>query len=291
MTGANPYAVGARTALDRLAEALRSVVQDLDPATIALGVVAIAGWDPSDAVLARGLSRAWRAAGLTCPCLVVSDLEAAFASVSPTGHGVVLVAGTGAAAARIQDWRTVQVADGCGWLVGDEGSGFWLGQQAVGRVLASLDGRGPRTLLADGVTRSLGLAPGVSRSRAETARDIIRVVYGQPPVALATLAPLVTEAADAGDRVARRIIRQAASALVTTLRAVVPRDDPPAVVVLGGSVLSAPNPLATLVQRDLRRAGMESILAADGVDGALALALRSLDVEPGSGVPPGRPVS
>ena len=72
------------------------------------------------------------------------------ASGTSAPRGAVLIAGTGTIAAWIADGEVTHRIDGHGWLVGDDGSGFWLGRQAVRAVLAELDGRGEPTLLRAG---------------------------------------------------------------------------------------------------------------------------------------------
>src|SRR5436305_8154 len=64
-------------------------------------------------------------------------------------------AGTGAGAAVIDDGALVRRADGYGWLVGDEGSGVWIGTEAVRAALRAYDGRGAPTTLAESVPRLL----------------------------------------------------------------------------------------------------------------------------------------
>lgn len=51
----------------------------------------------------------------------------------------MVIAGTGSVAARIEDHRLVASAGGHGWLLGDEGSAFWLGREAVRATLHALD--------------------------------------------------------------------------------------------------------------------------------------------------------
>jgi glucosamine kinase len=86
------------------------------------------------------------------PVSVHSDSEVAFASGPGTpADGLVLIAGTGAVAARIAAGATVATSDGDGWLLGDAGSGFWIGRRAVRAALAELDGRGGPTLLGAAV--------------------------------------------------------------------------------------------------------------------------------------------
>jgi N-acetylglucosamine kinase-like BadF-type ATPase len=89
---------------------------------------------------------------------ICSDIEAAFASAPGTpADGLALVAGTGAVALRITDRRSTATVDGDGWLLGDDGSGFWIGRSAVRAALRGADGRGAATVLAVSVGRALGV--------------------------------------------------------------------------------------------------------------------------------------
>ncbi|WP_329320148.1 MULTISPECIES: N-acetylglucosamine kinase [unclassified Streptomyces] len=100
---------------------------------------------------------------------VSSDIEAAFASAPGTpADGLALVAGTGAAATRISGRRCTVSVDGDGWLLGDEGSGFWIGRGAVRAALRMADGRGDPTTLA----RSVGLALGLPADLLEGAEGV-----------------------------------------------------------------------------------------------------------------------
>ncbi|MCX5330681.1 MULTISPECIES: N-acetylglucosamine kinase [unclassified Streptomyces] len=96
------------------------------------------------------------------PVALCSDIEAAFASApgTPT-DGLALVAGTGAVAMRIAGRRATTTVDGDGWLLGDDGSGFWIGRSAVRAALRMADGRGPGTGLALLVGRAFGVPDGV----------------------------------------------------------------------------------------------------------------------------------
>src|SRR5690606_12073636 len=88
---------------------------------------------------------------------VVSDLFAMFASGTPRQRGYVLVSGTGAAALRVENDRVAAAADGLGWLLGDAGSGFWIGHRAVRAALGGMSGHGPATVMSRMLQEELGL--------------------------------------------------------------------------------------------------------------------------------------
>src|SRR5439155_578112 len=87
---------------------------------------------------------------------VVSDAAVALWGALPEGEGVAVLAGTGSIAlARSADGREAR-AGGYGALVGDEGSGFWLGRAAATAAVRAADGRGPPTGLVELVSQAFG---------------------------------------------------------------------------------------------------------------------------------------
>ncbi|MEU5319212.1 BadF/BadG/BcrA/BcrD ATPase family protein [Streptomyces sp. NPDC021056] len=154
---------------DHLAEAIAAAV----PESARGRVVAVAGGfagatgtsadDPGYVHARSALTGALRRLGVPPgPVALCSDIEAAFASAPGTpADGLALVAGTGAVAMRIAGRRATTTVDGDGWLLGDDGSGFWIGRSAVRAALRMADGRGPGTGLAVLVGRAFGVPDGV----------------------------------------------------------------------------------------------------------------------------------
>jgi N-acetylglucosamine kinase-like BadF-type ATPase len=211
---------------------------------------------------------------------IYSDIEVAFASApGAPADGLALVAGTGAVAARITARGCAATADGNGWLLGDDGSGFWIGRSAVLAALRMADGRGGPTMLVDSVARAL-LAPDSVPSTqpdswSEKAREAYRMwlvpaVMAEPPIRLARLAPLVADAAARGDAVAGAILEEAAWLLTATVRALDPR--PGERLVVTGGLLGPDGPLTNGLDRRLTRLGLRVDWAEDGRRGAVALA-------------------
>ncbi|WP_424531379.1 N-acetylglucosamine kinase [Sphaerisporangium viridialbum] len=269
-----------------LGEALFRLGPGFDPHDVAGGVFGLAGASAAGRERALALAAAaWRAAALPGLPVVVPDILVAFTGATPCPSGSVMIAGTGAVAARIADRLIVRRCDGYGWLLGDEGSGVWIGRQAARAALAALDGRGPPTVLADRVLPALavgrpapeedGAAPPAGEARAQA---IVAAVYDGEPARLGTLSPLVEACAREGDRVALTILDDAARLLVRTLDTV-SAAGPALPVVLAGSLLIRP----TLVAERVREAliGRPVVLARDGAAGAAALALRAAAVSAG----------
>ncbi len=273
--GANQRSSGDAWA-ESLVQALRAALSGIDPERVAAGFFGVAGAGGAGAATARAAAvSAWRGQRLPGLPVVGMDIVAAFAAGSAAPEGLVLSAGTGAVAARIHTTSVVRRCDGYGWWLGDEGSAVWIGRAALRAVLGAMDGRDPGTALVDTVPRAL-LGQSAPPPGEDLAQALVARVYGAPPAELGGVAPVVDEAARAGDAVAHRILAEAAERLLHTLdsvRAGQAADGLP--VVLSGSVLTRPTLVAELVAQGVReRYGVEPVRAHEGAVGAAALALR-----------------
>ncbi|MCT9080682.1 N-acetylglucosamine kinase [Streptomyces fulvoviolaceus] len=273
----------------QLTEHLTEAVAAAVPESARGRVVAVAGGfagataaspdEPGHVNARAALADALRRLGIVTPSPVIcSDIEAAFASApGAPADGLALVAGTGAVAMRITDRRATTTVDGDGWLLGDDGSGFWIGRAAVRAALRMADGRGPETVLADAVGRALGLPGDVlpyddwTRARREAYRmHLLPAVMAEPPIRLARFAPLVAEAARDKDAVAEAILDEAADRLAETVRALNPQESER--IVATGGLLGPEGPLTTPLTSRLHTLGLTLDWVADGCRGAVALA-------------------
>ena len=270
--GGNPISRPAGAAAT-LGDALRRALAGVDPGQVQASVIGVAGWSAlRTPVVAAQFAEVWADAGLTCDPGYRSDLEVAFAAGTPEPDGTVLVAGTGATAGAVTGHRLTRTADGHGWLLGDDGSGFWLGREAVRAALRSLDAGEPQGRLAGSVLAALDAAGTADRGRDR----VIQAVYSHPPVQLAALAPLVSAAYHDGDPQARSIVERAAAALLATVGRV--REEGQGTpIVLAGS-LTRDTPVGATLRTLLSARFSGPILSArTGVGGAAWLALAALD--------------
>lgn len=271
----NPTAVGieaAVAAIGRAAEQALASRETPDPEP-RLAAIAMAG--QQSPVFLERLTARLAPLGVDRVSLQ-PDLLGIFHSGTHELDGCALIAGTGSVAARIREGRLDRVVGGNGWLLGDGGSGFWIGQRVARAVTAALDGLGPPTALTGLVLASLGIDPGLDgvRGRNGAVRELVDALYARPPVELAAFAPLAFTAY--ADPVARAILVEASADLAALLAAVL---DPavPGPVVGGGSVLvhgmlAAPPAL----RQDLAplAGGADIIPVPDGLVGAAVLVLR-----------------
>ncbi|GAA0511027.1 N-acetylglucosamine kinase [Saccharopolyspora thermophila] len=275
--GGNPNSHPADQAVRQITAATRSALAQVDPAAVRGCVVGMAGVSKmADPRFAEQFHRGWAELGLTCPVRTTSDCEVAFAAGTSQPCGTVLIAGTGAIAARIERHRLTTTAGGHGWLLGDEGSAFWLGREAVRAALAACD-RGEPLRGLTGAVRARLLPDAVADSPADVRKQLISAVHAAPPIRLAELAPLVTTSSD---DTAVDIVRRAAEALAdTTARTRPPGDASP--IVLAGSLLAPGNPVGDAVRAELVERGLgEPHTAGSGAAGAAWLAALDLTSDP-----------
>jgi N-acetylglucosamine kinase len=151
--------------------------------------------------------------------------------------GIVVVAGTGSVAYGVDAAGRTARSGGWGYLLGDEGSAYWLGHAALRRAIRAADGRDEETSLVDRLARRLDL---------EVPAGLVSWFYDQEHFRfrVAELAPLVEEAAAAGDRAAVELIDHGAEHLARAARAVArqlafPGDFP--LVLSGGAFRACPS--------------------------------------------------
>ena len=136
-----------------IAAAQAAATEAGEPLDIAVALLAMAG--PRVNVEQARIETAFRELGLKGPLVFSGDLNALLPSVTAATNGYCMVCGTGAGAVRIRNGEIVAVADAAGWLLGDLGSGYWLGHQAAIAVTAALEGRGPATALTAAILETL----------------------------------------------------------------------------------------------------------------------------------------
>ena len=252
-------------------KSLFQVIDALDSSTpvdaLCLG---IAGVDrPGEDEVIRGVLRRL---GIRHEVLVVNDPTVALVAGAPDGIGIVVVSGTGSIAYGIDPAGKTARSGGWGYLLGDEGSAFWLGHAAVRLGIRAADGRGPSTTLYDRICSHLEV----------TVPDgLVAWFYDQELSRhrVARLARIVEEAAVEGDETADRLLDQAARHLVRAGNAVdrqLEFQDPYPLVLAGGVFKACPS-LYERVEKKLDLAQAQVVrLQVEPAAGAVTLALELL---------------
>ena len=205
----NPIKVGRERAIANLVEVIEKVSRKEQKNRIALIYIALAGCLERDKKRKREIRKSLlsqpKLSWLSSDSLVVErDQLAAFRSGTNQKDGVLLIAGTGSIVIGWQKGKEV-IAGGREHLLGDAGGGFWVGQKALRYICCSLDGLVPKTLLSELVLKKLKI---------KNEGDLIRKIY-QPKVVetVASVASLVDIAAKKGDKIAKKILIEAAQEL------------------------------------------------------------------------------
>jgi len=209
----NPLTAGVDTAAESILTAASEASGSRGIRAFKASVMGIAGTDrPSGAEALRS-----RLGGFDWGRLrIVSDAAVALAGATGCRPGVVVVSGTGSVAYGENEEGEKARAGGWGWRLGDEGSGYTIGNGALIASLRALDGRGPPTSLPDKIMRVLDL---------DDLGGLVDLVYsrGMGNREIATLTPLVGEAAEEGDAVAKSILEEAGEELGLAASAVARR--------------------------------------------------------------------
>ncbi|WP_342760399.1 N-acetylglucosamine kinase [Nocardia arthritidis] len=187
---------------------------------------------------------------------------------------MVLAAGTGAVVTAVDERGRFTRVDGWGPLLGDVGSGGWIGAEGLRAVLRAHDGRGAATVLLAEVAELYGIAP-----------DELPKFLGQqenPTLVAARFAPVVARAA-ASDEVAAEIMSAAGAALGRSVCAAIERSGLPSPVpfAITGGLINLGGPLLDPLDAAITYPVDRRVPAGGPIDGAALLAAdRSTVLEP-----------
>ncbi len=136
---------------------------------------------------------------------ITDDAEIALAGATGGQPGIIVIAGTGSIAYGRNSNNQTMRAGGWGYIFGDEGGAFYLAKEALRAALRHEEGWGPKTLLHAWL---------LEKSSAASANELLHNFYSDfDRTRIATLATLVTRAAEQHDAPALEIIETAAAKL------------------------------------------------------------------------------
>jgi glucosamine kinase len=230
----NPNVVGiaaaAKTLLALLLDCCREAACSSDRLGALVAGLAGVGSAVINEALRKALDDECRREGIApLPFSLETDARIALEGAFDGGPGIIVIAGTGSIVLGKVGGGESRMVGGWGRVLGDEGSGYFLGLEALKAVTREFDGRGTSGSLARALAERFGL----------TSRDrVIAAVYKEQ-FAIPSLAPLVLEATAAGDDVSRRILERGAGSLadhVAPLASAWPGSAPLGIVFIGGLI-------------------------------------------------------
>ncbi len=198
---------------------------------------------------------------------LMNDAEIHYYSVFGDDCGIMLSAGTGSICLVRNADGNLQQIGGVGYLLGDEGSGFDIGRQAISRsVQAAYDGL-PISPLAQKLLSFYGLLD---------RRDLISIIYASknPQRLIASSAKLVSELAASGDEEALKIVENAVESLMMHLEKAMAltRAEDTCRIAFTGGLLKGENVVSNLLQKSLDELGCNYQLARQEFAPAVAAA-------------------
>jgi glucosamine kinase len=192
----------AQTAREALEKARLS---DVTPRVLCVGVAG-AGRENAKQALWQALV----ARDVASDVVVHTDFGIALDDAFGDGPGVLLIAGTGSAAFGRSPAGTTGRCGGWGPIIGDEGSGTWIGRRALSIVSAAADGRESQTALTGAI---------LTAAEVNEVSDLIPWAAAATREQIASLAPVVFSVAEGGDLRANAVISLAVEELMLHIRA------------------------------------------------------------------------
>ncbi len=241
---ANPGGIGQAAARERIHTAITETLAQADlsaeaVAAVGIGIAGLAAEHSAEWLA----SAAWAALPNSLVALS-SDAEIALVGALAQRLGIVILAGTGSAAYGVNRQGEALLIGGWGYLIGDEGSGYWIGREAL-RLLARVADQHPalpsemESRLPARIMAELGLT---------TPKAVVKWLYhqsGSRVAEVAQLAEIVLAVAAAGDQSAALIVEAAAVALAELTRTIQRQlGDPTLPIAFAGGLLERDNRLS-----------------------------------------------
>ena len=148
--------------------------------------------------------------------LIVNDTQLVLPACSNKNYGIVVIVGTGSNFYGKNKEGKEAYVGGLGSLLSDEGSGYWIGKEALRAIVMANDGRGPKTALTNIILKKFFT---------KTVRDILNIFHGETfsKRSVANLSILVDEAYKNGDKVAEKIFERATQDIILSINTLVKR--------------------------------------------------------------------
>jgi N-acetylglucosamine kinase-like BadF-type ATPase len=186
--------------LERMRRVLGEISEEIKDSKVSAVYMGITGVT-QDGSIEREIEASFK-----CPSTVVSDIELAYRANFEVGEGILLYAGTGSVAYAIDENSEAHKIGGWGYLLGDEGAGYWIGKEAIRLSLFEIE---KKSTIKDG---SL-LDQILKKMQADDWSGIKAFVYSKDRAEIAALSKIVDQAAEAGDAEAISILKKAAGHL------------------------------------------------------------------------------
>jgi glucosamine kinase len=189
-----------QTSVDRMRKVLGEIAQEISGIKVSSVYLGITGV-MHDGSIEKEINRVFN-----CPSTVVSDIELAYRANFSAGEGILLYAGTGSVSYAIDQSGQVLKIGGWGYLLGDEGAGYWIGKEAIRLALFQIESK--KTILEGSLSHQV-----LNAMQAHDWETVKTFVYAKDRSEIAALSRIVDSAATSGDAEALNILSKAAAHL------------------------------------------------------------------------------
>lgn len=206
---------------------MRSQERGVEPSDVLLEIraahLAVSGVDSNRMPrVIQAIERGFEHLHIRFPFAITDTIVPSFSSNPLQAHsGILATSGTQACTAAIVNSEVIQHHGGLGWVLGDTGSGTWMGRQILRACAADLDGMGPRTVLTELVLDELGIMyqqlDEDPRPVSDRLVHLKRAVDNLKPANWSRFAPLHDKAIESGDEVAQHLLDRATDYFVTAI--------------------------------------------------------------------------
>ena len=144
---------------------------------------------------------------------ITDDGRTALLGATGGRSGIILIAGTGSIAYGLRKDGGFIRSGGWGPILGDEGSGFWLGLRALKLIIRASEGRGQETSLSDIVKEKLEI---------DNLSQLVPFIHkGKlPRKKIAALVPSIIKEAENNDQVAKNLVKTGVKELLLLVKSI-----------------------------------------------------------------------
>lgn len=180
-----------------------------------------------------------RHVGYNGKLIVIDDFQTALRGAVNERYGIILISGTGSVCFGVNPAGRSRRVGGWGHIIGDEGSGYYIGKEILSSVMRSFDCREPNTILTQKVFEYLGIM---------NHQQLIEFVYSEKTgkKQIAGIAKLLDEAFEKKDKAAEQITEAAAQHLFDQIKIIVKNlnlENTAVKIAFGGSIISNDTPV------------------------------------------------
>ena len=229
------YRQASKVRLEKVLRQIRNECGSVEINSIVAGITGLGGESEAD------VQHLFSTIFPTSRIALMTDIVLGYRANLNLGEGIFLYAGTGSIAIHLKESGEMIRVGGWGYLLGDEGAGYWIGREAIRNTLTLMDSGKSLGNLNSAVLEKMS---------AHNWNEIKSYVYSADRSSIAGIAEIVVTMAEDGEEEARKILREASLALVELaqkIQEILGRTDMP--IVLGGGVFKASSFLTDEVRK------------------------------------------